>query len=72
MKNKNNKKKRKKQEFEEREGDWPCYRCKNINFSFRDKCNKCLFSKFESEKKFQEVGETLIKFVDTSIYDKKK
>ena len=72
MKNKNNKKKRKKQEFEEREGDWPCYRCKNINFSFRDKCNKCLFSKVESEKKFQEVGETLIKFVDTSIYDKKK
>ena len=26
------KKKKKKQEFVEREGDWSCYRCKNINF----------------------------------------
>ena len=64
MNNKNNKKKKKKQEFVEREGDWPCYRCKNINFSFREKCNKCLFSKDESEKKFQEAGEALIKLAD--------
>ena len=66
------KKKKKKQEFVEREGDWSCYRCKNINFSFRNKCNKCQFSKEDSEKKFAEVGEALLKLADISIYDKKK
>ena len=65
------KKKKKKQEFVEREGDWSCYRCKNINFSFRNKCNKCQLSKDESEKKFVEVGEALLKLADVSIYDKK-
>ena len=68
---KNNKKKKKKKEFVEREGDWSCYRCKNINFSFRNICNKCHFSKEESEKKFNEVGEALLKLADMSIYDKK-
>ena len=66
------KKKKKKQEFVEREGDWSCYRCKNINFSFRDKCNKCQLSKEESEKKFVEIGEALLKLADLSIYDKKR
>ena len=64
-------KKKKKVEFVEREGDWSCYRCKNINFSFRDKCNKCQLSKDESEKKFLEVGEALLKLADSSIYEKK-
>ena len=40
---------------------------KNINFSFRNKCNKCLLSKDESEKKFVEVGEALLKLADVSI-----
>ena len=71
-KNVEKKKKKKKQEFVEREGDWCCYRCKNINFSFRDICNKCQFSKEESEKKFKEVGEALLKLADTSVYNKKR
>lgn len=66
------KKKKKKKEFVEREGDWPCYRCKNLNFAFRDKCNKCQLSKDESEKKFTEVGEELLKLADLSIYNKTK
>ena len=66
------KKKKKKQEFVEREGDWSCYRCKNINFSFREICNKCQFSKEESEQKFKEVGEALLKLADTSVYNKKR
>ena len=65
------KKKKKKQEFVEREGDWSCYRCKNINFSFREICNKCQFSKEESERKFKEVGEALLKLADSSVYNKK-
>ena len=74
--NKNNKnidrrKKKKNKEFVEREGDWSCYRCKNLNFRFRNKCNKCGFTKEESEKKFYEVGEQLSKLADLSIYEKK-
>lgn len=65
------KKKKKKQDFVEREGDWCCYRCKNINFSFRDKCNKCQLSKGESEKKYIEVGEALLKLANISNCDKK-
>lgn len=33
----------------ERQGDWNCSKCKNLNFSFRVKCNKCLITKEESE-----------------------
>ena len=56
-KNKNKKKKN----FIEREGDWCCYDCKNINFSFRDKCNKCQLLKEESENKYNEAGKKLLK-----------
>ena len=74
-KNKNNginekKKKKKNKEFVEREGDWSCYRCKNINFAFRDKCNKCKMTKDESEMRFKEVGQALIKLANLSIYKK--
>ena len=55
-----NKKKKKKKEFIEREGDWPCYRCKNLNFAFRNKCNKCKMTKEESEKKYVDAGEELL------------
>ena len=71
-KNQNNKrKKRKNKEFVEREGDWSCYRCKNLNFKFRNKCNKCGLNKDESEKKFVEIGEQLLKLADLTIYEKK-
>ena len=70
--NNGKKKKKKNKTFVEREGDWSCYRCKNLNFSFRDICNKCQMSKDESEKKFIEVGEELLKLADLSIYNKSK
>ena len=60
--NKNrNKKKEKKKRYIEREGDWPCYDCKNINFSYRDVCNRCKLPKEESEKKYQKDGQRLLK-----------
>ena len=71
IKNVDKKKKKKHKEFVEREGDWSCYRCKNLNFGFRTKCNKCGFTKEESEKKFIEVGEQLSKLADLSVYEKK-
>jgi len=39
----------KKSHFVERQGDWICARCKNLNFSFRIVCNRCKISKAESE-----------------------
>jgi len=27
------------------DGDWNCPKCQNLNFSFRDKCNKCQHTK---------------------------
>ena len=33
--------KKKKKLFIEREGDWICTKCKNLNFSFRNSCNRC-------------------------------
>lgn len=32
-------------ERDERSGDWTCFVCKNLNFSFRAKCNRCQSSK---------------------------
>lgn len=31
----------------QREGDWVCLQCKNLNFAFRNSCNKCGNSKSE-------------------------
>lgn len=41
--------KKKKKPFTEREGDWVCFKCKNLNFSFRLKCNRCLISKQDNQ-----------------------
>ncbi len=31
-------------------GDWVCFCCKNLNFSFRTNCNKCQISKLDNAK----------------------
>jgi hypothetical protein len=51
----------KKKKFIERQGDWRCSKCKNINFSFRNKCNKCQISKEESENYFVTLGKNVFK-----------
>jgi hypothetical protein len=37
----------KKASFIERQGDWVCLRCKNLNFSFRIACNRCKLQKHD-------------------------
>ena len=43
-----NLKKKKKKHFIEREGDWICLKCNNLNFSFRNICNRCHLTKTEN------------------------
>ena len=41
---------KKKKYFRERIGDWVCYRCNNLNFSFRTICNRCKIDKTASQQ----------------------
>lgn len=43
--------------FTERTGDWICKKCKNLNFAFRQECNRCKFPKKESEGNEEEKEE---------------
>ena len=70
-KNKGDKKK-KKNTFVKRKGDWICYKCKNLNFAFRNFCNKCKLSKEESDKQVFDIGKELMKLADLSICNKLK
>ena len=54
-KTKERKNSNKKKEFEEKEGDWICCKCRNINFSFRKQCNKCQLSEEASEKMYDNI-----------------
>ena len=37
--------KKKARPFTERTGDWICKNCKNLNFTFRNECNRCKMPK---------------------------
>lgn len=39
----------------EREGDWICMRCKNLNFAFRIQCNRCHLTKNENKKLYEHI-----------------
>jgi len=39
-----------KKPFEVRAGDWTCTKCNNLNFSFRNRCNRCGIPKELSDK----------------------
>ena len=49
---------------EEREGDWNCYFCKNLNFSFRKKCNKCGVIKNFSESLHDKCMENILSIIN--------
>ena len=64
--------KKKYKPFVEREGDWICSQCKNLNFAFRSICNKCKLPKKESEKQIFDIGKELRKLADLSVGNKPK
>ena len=37
-------------------GDWICFSCKNLNFAFRNFCNRCKISREESDNIFQQYN----------------
>ena len=57
-------KKKNKKTFVERDGDWTCFYCKNLNFSFRKKCNRCKASKDSSEKEHDRYMENLLMIIN--------
>jgi hypothetical protein len=48
---------KKKKVLIERSGDWLCPKCKNLNFTFRLKCNRCQLSKQDALKLSGELNQ---------------
>lgn len=57
---KNKKHKKNSKYFTERVGDWECSHCKNLNFSFRKKCNRCQCDKQKSERQYSIISNNLL------------
>ena len=53
----NNKEGKIKRNFEVRIGDWTCSKCSNLNFSFRNKCNRCGLPKEILKQQNSEIKE---------------
>ena len=60
-----------KKKYVVRKGDWKCSQCKNINFAFRNQCNKCKISKEVSEKLFKKFEDKILNTDDNFINNKK-
>lgn len=57
------KKQKKKKNFTEREGDWTCFECKNLNFAFRKKCNRCKVPKNISDEKHENFMQNVLNII---------
>ena len=55
--------KTKEKKYFEREGDWCCYKCKNMNFTFRNYCNRCNYSKENSENDYEKVRRNMLSLI---------
>ena len=61
--------KKKTRPFTERAGDWICKNCKNLNFAFRNECNRCKMSKKDCVEIIKNKEENI--FENKNIYNKK-
>ena len=54
-----------------REGDWVCFNCQNLNFSFRKKCNRC---KVQTREQNQRVSTYYLQYYpqDYFFYEEKE
>ena len=57
--------KKKSRPFTERQGDWICKFCRNLNFAFRNECNRCKIP-------IKDCLETIKHGEDNEIYNKNK
>ena len=68
--------KKKTRPFTERQGDWICKFCKNLNFAFRNECNRCGLQKkdcLETVKQSEEnENKNIVKMLNKKIYKYKK
>jgi len=56
-------KNKKEKKYFEREGDWCCYKCKNMNFTFRNYCNRCNYSKENSENDYENARRNMLSLI---------
>ena len=66
-KNKKNKKEKKIRffkGFKERNGDWTCFYCKNLNFTFRKECNRCHRPKYVSDQGHENYFNSILKEIN--------
>ena len=65
--------KKKSRPFTERTGDWICKNCKNLNFAFRNECNRCKMPKKDYVEiiKSKEENENVNKEIKTYNSNKK-
>ena len=56
--------KKNKKNFVEREGDWTCFYCGNLNFSFRKICNRCFSLRINSEIEHDKYMENVLYIIN--------
>ena len=58
--------------FKERDGDWTCYYCKNLNFKFRNECNRCHITKEISDKGHEKYFQDVLNQINVNEEERKK
>ena len=64
VQNKKINKNKSKKNFIEREGDWTCFYCGNLNFSFRKNCNRCGSLRINSEIEHDKYMENVLYIIN--------
>ena len=58
--------------FKERDGDWTCFYCKNLNFTFRNICNRCHITKDISDKGHEKYFQDVLNQINVNEEERKK